>query len=98
MKRLAAILLLTGCASHTAQIAKSASYVRGSVGVARGHLEAATAELDAIEAEAEAVSVNVGHVSDDENPFVASMRYGAIIIGGLAVIGIGYAIHTRLPK
>lgn len=96
--RFAAILLLTGCASHTAQIAQSASHVRGSVATARGHLVAATAELDAIEAEAEAVSINVGHVSDDENPFVASMKYGAVIVGGLAVIGIGYAIHTRLPK
>lgn len=98
MKRLAAILLLTGCASHTAQIAQSASHVRGSVQVARDHIDAARVELDAIQREAEAVSINVGHVSDDENPFVASMKYGAVIVGGLAVIGIGYAIHTRLPK
>lgn len=98
MKRVAAILLLTGCASHTAQIAASANDVRAAAGSARAHLEAADAQLAAVEAAAAAVHEHVGYVSDDENPFVASMRYGAIIVGGLAIIGIGYAIHTRLPK
>lgn len=90
------LVLLGGCASHTAQIAQSASYVRGSVTAARRHLEAATEQLDAIEAEAEAVSVNVGHVSDDENPFVASLRYGSYIAGAALLLGVLYLIKTRI--
>lgn len=96
VKRIAAILLLTGCASHTAQIAQSASYVRGSVQVARDHIDAARVELDAIQREAEAVSVNVGHVSDDENPLVVAMKYGFFTVVALGIIGAAWFIKTRI--
>jgi hypothetical protein len=94
---LVAFVLLSGCASHTAQIAQSASSVRGSVVAARQYLEAATDELDAIQAEAEAVSINVGHVSDDENPFVATLRYGSYIAVAVVAVSAFYFIKTRIP-
>lgn len=96
MKRLAAVLLLTGCASHTAQIASSANDVRAAAVAARSHLSEAQRQLETVEAAAAAVHEHVGYVSDDENPFVASLRYGSYIALAAAAVGIAYMIKTRL--
>lgn len=96
MKRLAAVLLLTGCASHTAQIASSANDVRAAAVSARAHLSEAQRQLETVEAAAAAVHEHVGYVSDDENPFVASLRYGSYIALAAAAVGIAYMIKTRL--
>jgi hypothetical protein len=96
MKRLAAVLLLTSCASHTAQIASSANDVRAAAVSARAHLSEAQRQLETVEAAAAAVHEHVGYVSDDENPFVASLRYGSYIALAAAAVGIAYMIKTRL--
>ena len=95
MKRLAAVILLTGCASHTAQIASSANDVRAAAVSARSHLSEAQRHIDTVEAAAASVHEHIGYVSDDENPFVASLRYGSYIALAAAAVGIAYAIKTR---
>jgi hypothetical protein len=87
--------LLTGCASHTAQIAASANDARAEVGAARGHIEAAMGSLDRIEQAAAQVHEHVGYVSDDEPAFVAALKYGSFIAGAAAVLGIVYLIKSK---
>jgi hypothetical protein len=87
--------LLTGCASHTAQIAASANDARAEVGAARGHIEAAMGSLDRIEQAAARVHEQVGDVSDDEPAFVSALKYGSIIAGAAAIIAIVYLIRTK---
>lgn len=95
MKRIAAVLLLTGCASHTAQIASSANDVRAAAVSARSHLAEAQRQLETVEEAAATVHEHIGYVSDDENPFVASLRYGSYIALAAAATGIAYMIKTR---
>ena len=89
------ILLLAGCASHTAQIAASANDARAEVGAARGHIEAALGSLDRIEQAAARVHEQVGYVSDDEPTFVAALKYGSYIAGAAAVLGIIFFIKSK---
>ena len=96
MKRIAAVLLLTGCASHTAQIASSANDVRAAAVAARSHLSEAQRHIDTVEAAAATVHEHIGYVSDDENPFVEALRYGSYIAGAAAALGVAYMIKTRL--
>ena len=96
MKRAAAVLLLAGCTSHTAAIGEAASDVRTDVAVAREHLGEARAALERIDKNAAQVHNHLGHVSDDANPFVEALRYGSYIVVGVAVIGAGYFIYTRI--
>jgi hypothetical protein len=87
--------LLTGCSSHTAQIAASANDARAEVGAARGHIQAAMGSLDRIEQAAARVHEQVGYVSDDEPAFVAALKYGSFIAGAAAVLGIVYLIKSK---
>jgi uncharacterized membrane protein len=96
MKRLAAVLLITGCASHTAQIASSANDVRAAAVSARSHLSEAQRHIDTVEEAAAAVHEHIGYVSDDESPLVTSLRYAMVISVAAAAVGITYMIKTRI--
>lgn len=96
MRLLAATVLLTGCASHTAQIASSANDVRAAATSARAHLAEAQRQIEVVEEAAATVHEHIGYVSDDENPFVEALRYGSYIVGAAAALGIAYMIKTRL--
>jgi hypothetical protein len=87
--------LLTGCASHTAQIAASANDARAEVGAARGHIEAAMGSLDRIEQAAAQVHEHVGYVSDDSPWIVEALKYGSYIAGALAVCAVVYLIWSK---
>ena len=91
----AGCVVLAGCASHTAQIAASANDARAEVAAARLHIEAAMGSLDRIEAAAANVHQQIGYVSDDEPAFVSALKYGSIIAGAAAVIGIVYLIKSK---
>jgi outer membrane murein-binding lipoprotein Lpp len=97
MKAAAAILALTlgGCVSHTAAIGEAASDVRTDVAVAKEHLGEARAALDRIDVHAATVHNHLGHVSDDENPFVEALRYGSYIVGAAVVGALAFIIHQR---
>ena len=95
MIRVAAVVLLAGCTSHTAAIGEAASDVRTDVAVARESLGEARAALERIDRNAAQVHNHLGHVSDDDNPLVEALRYGSYIVAGVAVIGAGYFIYTR---
>lgn len=90
-----AAVLLTGCASHTAQIAASANDARAEVDAARTHMTAAMGSLDRIEAAAASVHEHIGYVSDDEPAFVSALKYGSIIAGAAAVLGVVYLIKSK---
>jgi hypothetical protein len=90
MKRLAAVLLLTGCASATATIAAEANDVRSSAASARRHLDAARADLDEIEASAAQVHSSLTYVSDDESPVWRTMLALSVAVGVCAVAAVVY--------
>lgn len=90
-----AAVLLTGCASHTAQIAASANDARAEVEAARTHIVAAMGSLDRIEAAAANVHEQIGYVSDDEPAFVSALKYGSYIAGAAAVLGVVYLIKSK---
>jgi len=87
--------VLTGCASHTAQIAASANDARAEVDAARGNLEAAMGSLDRIEQAAARVHEQIGYVSDDEPVIVSILKYGSFIAGAAAVLGIIFFIKSK---
>jgi len=89
-------LTLAGCASHTAAIGEAASDVRTDVAVAREHLGEARAALDRIDVHAATVHNHLGHVSDDENPFVEALRYGSYIVGAAVVGVVVFIINQRI--
>lgn len=90
MKRALPVLLLAGCASHTAQIAASANDARAAVGAARGHLEAALGNLDQIERAAADVHAQVGYVSDDVAPIWTTIQFASAAVGLLVIGAIIY--------
>ena len=90
MKRLASVLLLTGCASHTAQIASSANDVRAAAVAARSHLSEAQRHIDTVEAAAATVHEHIGYVSDDRSPVWATMQFVSAAVGLTAVAAIVY--------
>jgi len=92
LKRIAAVLLLTGCASATATIAAEANDVRASAVRARGHLEAAQLELAEIEQSAAAVHQSVAYVSDAESPVWVTMQFISAAVGLAAVAAIVYKL------
>lgn len=96
MKRTLLVLVLTGCASHTAQIAASANEVRAAALTARKHLDAADRQLEIVESAAADVHQQVGYVSDDANPFVEALRYGSYIAGAMVAAGAIYLIKTKI--
>ena len=89
------ILMLTGCASSTAQIAHAANASRVSVGAARGHLVAASAELDSIEAQCQVVSEAIPYVSDDVPAIYSMLQYVSVAV--VAAV-IGALIYTYIPR
>lgn len=94
VKRLAAILVLTGCASATATIANEANDVRGAAVRARAHLEAAQGELNEIEQSAAQVHSSVAYVSDDESPVWGAVKFISVAV----VAGCVAAVVYRLKK
>lgn len=87
--------VLTGCASHTAQIAASANDARAEVDAARIHMAAAMGSLDRIEEAAARVHAQIGYVSDDASPVVEALKYGSYIAGAVAVCAVVYLIRTK---
>ena len=91
MKYCASIIFLTGCASHTAQIAASANDVRAAVGAARGHLEAVRGNIDQIEIAAANVHEQLGYVQDTISPIWLTLQYGSVAV---ALLAVGVVIYT----
>lgn len=90
------MLLVAGCASHTAQIAASANDVRAAAISARKHLDAADRELEVVESAAAEVHQQIGYVSDDASPVVEALRYGSYIALAAVAGGAIYLIKTKL--
>jgi len=94
VRALALTILLTGCASHTSQIAASANDVRAAVGAARGHLEAARGNLDQIEIAAANVHEQLGYVQDTISPIYLTLQYASAAVV-LVAIAIGIYIIKK---
>ncbi len=90
MKRLAVILLLSGCTSATATIAAEANDVRSAAASARRHLDEARADLDEIESSAAQVHSSLAYVSDDESPVWRTMLALSVAVGVCAVAAVVY--------
>lgn len=88
-------LLLSACASSTAQIAHAANASRVSVAAARGHLVAASAELDSIEAQCQVVSEAIPYVSDDVPSYMTVLQYASVAV---VVFVVGSLIYTYIPR
>lgn len=91
-----AAVLLTGCASHTAQIAASANDARAQADDVRAHLVEAIAGLDRIEQAAASIHEQIGYVQDSEPAFITALKYGSLIAIAAAAVGIVYLIRTKI--